>query len=97
MGIKGKSIKVTFSNGEEWIIPASIVAASSAKYYSEEQGEEYEDAFAQAMHDDFELVDWVQNNMDWADFDGHRYQVGWPNAIDRDEEFTNAEMEVTVG
>lgn len=50
----------------QYRIPAGAVAANRATYYSSKDGD-YAAEFQYAMEDDYELIDWLLNNMDWKD------------------------------
>ena len=74
-----KYIKILFSNGHKFKIPAGIVANSRAKYYATHDEGELTDSNKEAwnktyyqeaqntLNDDFEIVDWLWNNMNWED------------------------------
>jgi len=64
-------LKIKFPNGDTFLVPVEVVAEQRTKYYSELDGfekgsKEWEDEFKQSMRED-EILDWVQNNMDWED------------------------------
>jgi len=92
---KRKFVVVTFSDGATYRIPAEFIARARTEYYAlkdgiEEGSPDWNAEMKQSM-DDFELIDWVKNNMDWEDVR--------PNAVrlfirpkDYSEEWTNAEM-----
>lgn len=66
---------VTFPNGEVFMIPAEVVAKNRTEYYAEKDGfksesSEWLEEFEQSM-DTYELLDWMQNNMDWVDVKEH--------------------------
>lgn len=74
-----KYVKVTFSNGDKFKIPAGVVANSRAKYYADHDEGKLTDDNKEAwnktfyketeytLSDDYELTDWLFNNMDWED------------------------------
>lgn len=79
-----KQIEITFPNGEVWRVPAEVVAKDRAEYYSQldfEQGHtaSKEDAYVEelnyALNDHGELLDYLQNNMDWTDVQAHAVRV----------------------
>ena len=61
-----KQIEV-LGNFYRFIIPAEFIADIRAKYYSNGNEEEYEEEFNYALNDDYELKDWLSNNMNWED------------------------------
>jgi hypothetical protein len=50
----------------QYRIPAALVARNRANYYAS-KGDDYVSEFEYAMDDNYELIDWLLNNMDWAD------------------------------
>lgn len=61
---------VTMTNGDQYGIPAEVIADNYAKYY-ESCGEDYKENYDAMIEwfdtDDFEFADWAKNNMDWSD------------------------------
>ena len=61
---------VTMSNGDQYGVPAEVIADNYAKYY-ESRGEDYQENYDAMIHwfdtNDFEFADWAKNNMDWSD------------------------------
>ena len=61
---------VTMSNGDQYGVPAEVIADNYAKYY-ESRGEDYKENYDAMIEwfdtDDFEFADWAKNNMDWSD------------------------------
>ena len=104
----GKLIYVTFSNGSEWAIPAHAVADSRSRYYaerdSEAEGRDYDAAYNEeyswAMRDNYTLLDWASNNMDWEDVKGVSLcvEVGFRPLEDgqAEREWVNAHREVVA-
>ena len=72
-------LKIKFPNGDSFLVPADVIAEQRTKYYSELDGfekgsKEWEDEFKQSMRED-EILDWVQNNMDWVDVEKHAVKI----------------------
>lgn len=94
-----KAVRITFSNGERYDVPARVIAEHRARYYAEKyEGEEgeYDEIFEKEMwvlDDRLELLDWFSNNMNWEDVEDVAVQVEGVD-IDKSEEFVNAEKEV---
>ena len=61
---------VTMSNGDQYGVPAEVIADNYAKYY-ESCGEDYKENYDAMIYwfdtDDFEFADWAKNNMGWSD------------------------------
>lgn len=70
---------VTMSNGDQYGVPAEVIADNYAKYY-ESRGEDYQENFDAMIHwfdtNDFEFADWTKNNMDWVDVKDKAVLVG---------------------
>ena len=84
---------VTMPNGDQYGVPAEIIADNYAKYY-ESHGENYKENYDAMIEwfdtDDFEFADWAKNNMYWSDvsdkavFIKHNkpepdFEEGWTN------------------
>lgn len=99
-----KQIEITFPNGEVWRIPAQVVAEDRARYFSEldfgrghvtDSGVAYQSELAFALRHDDELLDYVQNNMDWNDVQAHAVKVeATPAAYDYAVAFDSAKFKV---
>lgn len=59
------------NNGEEWGIPAHIIAEDRANYYAKDDENKWNEEYNAMMKwfdtCDYEFVDWAKNNMDWPD------------------------------
>lgn len=70
---------VTMPNGDQYGVPAEVIADNYAKYY-ESRGESYQENFDAMIHwfdtNDFEFADWAKNNMDWSDVKDKAVLVG---------------------
>jgi len=77
--MSNKYVLIKFPNGDQFKIPANIIAVPRAVYYANhdegEQSGECSDAWTKvydeerelALKDDYTLTDWLWNNMDWVD------------------------------
>jgi hypothetical protein len=61
-----KRIMVDTPKGR-YSIPAELVAKSRADYYEKKEPGVYQEEFDYTLGDDYELKDWLLNNMDWVD------------------------------
>lgn len=89
-----KSIIIQFSNGERYAVPVDIIQENRWHYYAERDDISIEECRIQEawyMQDDFELIDWVKNNMNWSDLEEHATIVDSP-AFDYDATFGEAEV-----
>ena len=95
------TIVVEFENLDTFHIDGDIIARARADYYATEVdghphgcpewGQEYE----YSLSDDQELLDWLQNNMNWADIAEHATKVERVHARpDYEEMWGNADVEV---
>jgi len=71
-----KYLKVQFSNGDIFAIPARIIAEDRAKYYAKIDGydfesNEWEAEVQYALDNEFEIKDWAGNNMNWPDLESY--------------------------
>ena len=89
--MKQKVINIEFSNGEIFQIPAEVVANNRNDYYKEEENEIVDDSY-----DDYELYDWLQNNMDWDDIAAHAVRIEEVDEPDYNQMFRDAKIEVLV-
>lgn len=104
-----KYIVVEFSDRSRWTFPASIVASDRANYYvgrdvdrgdldADEAGKALENEIEFAMSDDFELRDWLSNNMNWEDVAPHAKRVPYQKEeINYEREWGEVHTEIVVG
>lgn len=92
-----KYLRVTFSNGEVYDIPAKTIALQRASYFAARDATKgdsrydtiCEQEFRFAMEDDYEIQDWAFNNMDWEDVKQSAVCV-YVNKADYHREWPNA-------
>lgn len=60
-----KVIRINATDGQ-YVLPVRVVAHDRANYY-QNRGEVYADVYNETYADDYEIIDWLLNNMDWAD------------------------------
>ena len=91
-----KHVQVFFPNGTTWDIPADVIARHRAEYYDEHDPDaSFEEEFEYAINDEYELVDWASNNMNWEDVEEHATQVAQlPTFFEYDKYWTNADKEI---
>lgn len=89
----GAYLHVTMEDGSIWAVSADIIAVNRARYFAEQEaksGGDYGDAlnreFDYTIADDYELMDWAANNMNWSDVASHAVQVYTPPRLS-DEQF----------
>lgn len=64
-------LRIEFPNGDVFTVPTEVIARQRTEYYATVDGfaegsKEWDNEFKQSMMSD-EILDWVQNNMDWSD------------------------------
>lgn len=93
-----KWIKVVFSNGEVYKVPATIVAKDRANYYAkntkDDAKEVYEEELQNTLNDDFEIIDWAQNNMNWEEVAEHAVRFYDESKIDFHKEWISNELDI---
>jgi len=77
-----KYLRVTMTDGSEWDVPIDIIAKNAAEYYAEYHNDEFDsvDSALQMIidwwcSDDYEIIDWAANNMNWSDVKDHAEKV----------------------
>jgi len=95
-----KFLHVKMRNGW-WKIPAHLIAESRATYYAGREGQQaYFDEYEITMNDDFEILDWAANNMNWSNVAPYAIFVGIEPMSDSEyqKSWSNAEKKViTIG
>jgi len=97
-----KSVEVKFSNGDRFRIPAKTIAKPRAEYYANKDVGEQEYAkptsewlkmYNDELHniDDYDLTDWLFNNMDWKDVKEDAIAISEKQDYDHDKHW----MEIT--
>ena len=97
-----KFLRVTFSDGMAYDIPTELIAKARAEYYAEvdaDRGEDftkiYNEELKIGLEDDYEIVDWAFNNMDWVDVQAHAVMVALESKpIDYKEEWVNVKHKI---
>lgn len=93
-----KILKIRFSNGELFTVPARIIAENRAEYYSSIDGydkgsNEWEAEVQNALNDEFILQDWIGNDMDWSDIEPYVQKLD-DEEFDYEDEWSEAEIEM---
>jgi len=74
-----KVIRISLPNKEVFELKAEVVALERTKYYADVDGftrgsREWDEEFENSM-EDYELTDWLSNNMNWEDIESHLTKV----------------------
>ena len=70
-----KPVYIVFDNGDVFVIDAHCIADNEAKYYAKNHPddetktyeENYKYEYDWLMSDDFEIQEWMKDNMNWSD------------------------------
>lgn len=69
-------IVFTLKDGSVWGLPLRVVAEARAKHYAEKDKDTtFQEELEYVLADDFEGIDWFQNNQNPEDFYGHYFQI----------------------
>lgn len=90
-----KELHVTMPDGSVWAVPVQLIATKRAEYYAHEFGDDLyrslaEDTLPLFRSDDFEIVDWASNNMNWSDVQ-HSARCVSTGDVDYDDGWDNGE------
>lgn len=92
-----KFLRITMTDGSKWDVPALLIAEDRAKYYAKvDPDTTYKEEFEFTMSDDFQLIDWAANNMDWDDVEKFAVKVADPPKPDFQESWINGEKEIVI-
>ena len=98
--MKTKCLRVRFSNGDIFTIPARVIAENRADHYSSLDGydkasNEWEAEVQNALNDEYEIYDWAGNNMDWKDLEPYSQREDQDfDEFDYEDNWTDAKIEV---
>lgn len=87
-------LRIEFPNGDVFTVPAEVIARQRTEYYSTVDGfvegsKEWDEEFKNSMSSD-EILDWVQNNMDWTDVRSYADKV--KSVIDYEDMWIRSEF-----
>jgi len=97
-----KYLRITMPDQSEWELPALIIAQNRASYYAEKDtgktdGDEfkkvYHEEMVYALDDNYEIIDWAADNMNWEDVVKHAHKIK-DGIIDYQEGWVNGEKEI---
>lgn len=87
---------ITIQDGQrQYKVPLSVVAENRTDYYASKDkfhkdSIKYIEEYNYVMNDDFEGIDWLQNNMDWDEFKKHLT----PTPDEEPDDWVNAEKDI---
>lgn len=89
-----KQIQITMPDGSVWAVPAELVARDRADHYGGQAGEEsWKAEHAATLADHAALLDWAENNLNWADV-AHAAILIRPGSVDFQEGWVNGPKRV---
>ena len=98
--LKNNMIKIKFHKGTKYEIPALVIAQHRAQYYSEIDGydidsQEYLNEINYALNDNYEIFDWIQNNMSWHELQDYVIRVK-EKVINEEDEWANGNVQIDL-
>ena len=96
--MKEKCLRVRFSNGDLFAVPARIIAEDRANYYADLDGyelhsNEWHAEIILALNDEFEIEDWAGNNMDWRDLEPYAEKLS-EDEFDYEDQWQDVDIEM---
>lgn len=93
-----KYLEIKFSNGDVFHVLASVIALDRTMYYAgvdgfEVDSNEWTEEFEQSMGN-YELKDWMQNNMNWSDIKDHAVKQETEKTYSHDNFFIHADISI---
>ena len=93
--MKQKYLRVTMSDNSKWDLPAMIIAQNRASEIVKTDTEtSFDEEVKFALEDEFEIMDWAANNMNWKDVVLQAQKVIEPEAVDYQEGWINGDKEI---
>lgn len=94
-----KNLEITMPDCSVWSVPVLEIAKNRAREYAHEFGNHeeqslIEDTIPLFESDDYEIIDWASNNMDWSDVKDFAVCIK-PSTIDFKEGWLNGNKKVT--
>lgn len=90
-----KVLVVHFEGAGSYTIPVEFIAENRADYYCERDPDaNHIEEMEYALADEFELIEWAQNNLNWVDVEDVATFLPQIIEFDLDALWPNAEMEV---
>jgi hypothetical protein len=78
-----------------WGVPVRTIVNHRVAYYAPEGGMEYGEALKETLElfesDDYDIVDWALNNMDWGEVESAAVKLREPEEFDRSEFWSGSE------
>jgi len=93
-----KSVKIIFPNGDIFYVPARVIAENRADYYSTVDGyeigsNEWQSEVDLGINSEFEIEDWMRNNMNWSDLEPYATKEEEYDEMDYDDNYEEADIQ----
>lgn len=93
-----KYLQIEMPDKSLWRVPVDIIAKHRATFYSNEYDGNLEKSLKEDTlpffdEDEFEIIDWARNNMNWSDFKGHAF-LHEHGEVDYQKGLLNGEAEI---
>lgn len=79
----------------QYSVPLSFVAKERAQYYQDNYSDDFDAEYNWVMEDDYEGIDWLQNNMDWVDVEGVATKIN-DKVLVTDEDFWTDSNDIEI-
>lgn len=79
---------ISSETGQSWFLSRRIPYESYEAYYAPKEGTDFDPEVP-----DDELIDWLQNNMNWSEFSDHLVELTKPDPVDPENEWPNMDIE----
>lgn len=96
--IKKSKIRVKFSDNSEWEIPVEVIARDRATHYCSVDQCPFNNSLQETWElfadDNFEIIDWACNNMNWRHVEKSARLVESEYQVDFESEWCDAHKEI---
>lgn len=97
--IMDKCLRVHMPDGSIWDVPVEVVAYDRAKHFAHEYSGDInlslkEDTILLFELDEYEIIDWASNNMNWSDVKMYARPSKDPDPVSLEEGWRNGEKEI---
>jgi len=94
-----RCVKIIFPNGDIFYVPAQFISENRADYYSTVDGYEigsndWQAEVDFALNSDFEIEDWMRNNMNWSDLEPYATKEEEFEDMDYDDSWTDVDIKL---
>jgi len=92
---KDKYLRVTMPDGSKWDVPALLIAQNRARSIVEVDTEtSFDEEVKFALENEYEILDWAANYMNWKDVEKDARIVNEDRKIDYQKGWVNGDQEI---